>query len=296
MIKVNNIRHEGGWLFHYAHFMCDELMPEVINKIYKYDVCYRKKTIEQTLGNFKPLWERVMDTKTIELSDEEFNEMNVPLINISRYNDHNKNVYGKKEINEFRDYIFKRFEIKPDASYPEIILIERGVNNNLIDKEEYSKDLNHGILSTGKQRREIKDIHILKRELNTNNIPYKCIMLENMDIVDQIKYFNNAKIIICSHGAAMSNLLFCNKNTNVIEVDGNWPFFNVICDVLSIKKVKCINKLDVIIPKIKKLYTELMINKKIEKIEKIKKKLIKINKLKNKKKMIKNNMNVLLFQ
>ncbi len=293
MIKVNNIRHEHGWLFHYAHFMCDCLIPEVINKIYTYDVCYRKKTLDQTLGNFKILWERVMDTKTIELSEEEFNQMNVPLIDISRFNSDRKNVYGLKEINEFREYIFNRFNIKPDTSYPEIILIERGVNKNLIDKEQYSKDLNTDILSTGKERREIKDIHLLKRYLTINKIPYKCIMLENMDIVDQIKYFNNAKIIICSHGAAMSNLLFCNKNTTVVEVDGNWPFFNVICDSLSIKKIKCINKLDVIIPKIKKVYVDLIINKKIEKI---KKKLIKKRKNLIKKNNLKNNMNILLFQ
>jgi hypothetical protein len=275
-IKVNNIRHEGGWLFHYAHFMCDLLIPEVINKIYTYDVCYREKNLYQSLGNFKSLWERIMNTKTVELSEDEFKELNIPLINISRFNDDCKNVYGKKEICEFREYIFKRFNIKPDSSYPEIILIERGVNKNLINKEqeEFSKDLNDNILLTGKERREIKDIELVKQYLNINNIPYKCIMLEHMDYIEQIKYFNNAKIIIASHGAAMSNLLFCNKNTRVIEVGGNWNFFNVIVDALSIKNIKCVNKLDAIISTIKKVYDEYKKQKK--------------NLIKNKKKIIKN--------
>ena len=34
MIKVINNRNEGD-LFHYAHFICDCLFPEIINDIYK---------------------------------------------------------------------------------------------------------------------------------------------------------------------------------------------------------------------------------------------------------------------
>jgi hypothetical protein len=33
MIKIKNIR-DGGSLFHYAHFICDCLFPEIINEIY----------------------------------------------------------------------------------------------------------------------------------------------------------------------------------------------------------------------------------------------------------------------
>jgi Glycosyltransferase 61 len=257
-IKVKNIRHEGGWLFHYAHFMCDLLLPEIIQKIYTYDVCYRQKNIHQSLGNFHSLWERIMDTKTIELSDEEFKQMNVPILPISRFNQQCKNAYGKKEIDTFRSYMFKRFNIQPDPTYPEIILIERGVNKHLINPQDFSKDLKPGLLQTGKERREIKHIHILKKILHHNKVPYKCIVLEHMDIREQIKYFNNAKIIIGSHGAAMSNLLFCNPNTFMIEVGGNWNFFNVIMNVLSIKNIKCVNELHVIIPIIKKVYDEFL--------------------------------------
>ena len=35
---------------------------------------------------------------------------------------------------------------------------------------------------------------------------------------EQVYLFNNAKIIIGPHGAAFTNLIFCKKNTKVIEI------------------------------------------------------------------------------
>lgn len=53
MIKVINSR-DGGSLFHYAHFICDCLFPEIICDIFKYDEVIREKNIHQTIGNFTP--------------------------------------------------------------------------------------------------------------------------------------------------------------------------------------------------------------------------------------------------
>ena len=39
---------------------------------------------------------------------------------------------------------------------------------------------------------------------------------------DQIAIFNNAKIIVGNHGAGFANLVFCKKNTKIIEfIDKN---------------------------------------------------------------------------
>lgn len=247
-IKVHNLRY-GGWVFHYAHFLCDLVLPEVINKVYEYDVCYREKSEHQMIGNFKPLWEKIMNTKTIELPEEEFKTLNLPLTTISRFKNVKINGYEKKEIDQFRDYIFKRFNIQRNKSYPPVLLIERGVNKNLINAQDklQIKTKNKKMLTTGKERREIANIDKLKTFLNENKIPYKCIMLEHMDIEEQIKYFYNAKIIIAAHGAALSNLLFCNEKTSLIEVGGNWAFFNTITKALAIHHVKCENDLSIVI-------------------------------------------------
>ena len=49
-------------------------------------------------------------------------------------------------------------------------------------------------------------------------------------------YFNNAKIIVCAHGACMSNLFFCKKDTILFEVTCGevWPFFDIITKNLQI--------------------------------------------------------------
>ena len=58
---------------------------------------------------------------------------------------------------------------------------------------------------------------------------------------EQIKYYNNAKIIICAHGASMSNMLFCKQGTIILEVtcDMTWDFFDITSTVLKLIHVKC---------------------------------------------------------
>ena len=75
---------------------------------------------------------------------------------------------------------------------------------------------------------------------------FKSIYLENISFEEQIKYFNNAKLIICAHGAGMSNMFFCKENkTKLIEITcgKRWEFFNVLSRELNIKHLKCHNNI-----------------------------------------------------
>lgn len=59
-----------------------------------------------------------------------------------------------------------------------------------------------------------------------------------LDLFKQFYLFNNAKIIIGAHGAAFANLIFCKKNTKVIEFfPKNHPNFvnKKICKMKSLK-------------------------------------------------------------
>ena len=70
-----------------------------------------------------------------------------------------------------------------------------------------------------------------------------------MPFQEQIKYFNNAKLIICSHGAVMSNMFFCKKNTKIIEVtcDHEWIYFDKITELLQLQHINCLNRLDIVL-------------------------------------------------
>ena len=48
---------------------------------------------------------------------------------------------------------------------------------------------------------------------------FKIFKLSNLDFKEQINIFNNAEIIIGPHGAGFANLVFCKKNTKVIELN-----------------------------------------------------------------------------
>ena len=85
MIKIKNIRKEGS-LFHYAHFICDCLFPEIVCDIFKYSEVIREKTIEQTIGNFNKIYTDVMLIKNTELPSSDFQNLNINTIFYIRYN------------------------------------------------------------------------------------------------------------------------------------------------------------------------------------------------------------------
>lgn len=240
MVKLINQRRYGS-LFHYAHFMCDCVLPEIINDINTHDVVYRIKNLNQTLGNFASVYEQIFGIKSIELPEEEFNKLDDKIMIIKGHNSR----ITKNDFNKFRNYMFNKFNVNPlvyDPNYPEVLLIERGGRIELIDDEELKK--NNTNVSTGKERREIKDIDKLKDFLSVKyQAKYKCIMLEGMSLEEQIKYFNNAKLIILAHGAAMSNMMFCKPNTHIVEVtcDKVFGFFDVISTKLNLYHHKCHN-------------------------------------------------------
>jgi len=238
MVKIINRRNEGH-LFHYAHFIFDCLFVEVINNIYKHKYVFRQKIVGQTLGNFAKIYEEVMQNKSIEFKKNIFNKIPQIIKILPKKEVYNQPIYFYK----FRKYIFKRYNINPllyDSTYPEFLLIERGGRIKLIDDEELNK--NNKNVTTGKERREINDIDKLHTFLENNySNKYKKLMLEGVSFYEQIKYYNNAKIIICAHGASMSNMLFCKQGTIILEVtcDMTWEFFDITSTILKLIHVKC---------------------------------------------------------
>jgi len=53
---------------------------------------------------------------------------------------------------------------------------------------------------------------------------FQIVKPENLSLNEQIDIFNNAKIIAGGHGAALTNIIFCEKKTNIIEfIPSNHP-------------------------------------------------------------------------
>ena len=107
--------------------------------------------------------------------------------------------------------------------------------------DEYLSKINTNV-STGKERREIDRIADIEKLLETKyEHKFKGLYFENMPFEEQVRYFNNAKTIICAHGAVMSNMFFCKEGTTIFEITCGvkWVFFDVISDILKLNHIKC---------------------------------------------------------
>lgn len=104
-----------------------------------------------------------------------------------------KNSYFPKP---YFDFIRKSFldKITKQKNYPEKIYIQRGnVTWRFVQNEA----------------------EIIKILLDKG---FKVLSMDNLPLVEQINYFQQAKIIIAPHGSALTNLIFCSKNCKVVEL------------------------------------------------------------------------------
>lgn len=245
LIKVKNKRR-GGNLFHYAHFICDCLFPEVLSEIPQHEHVFRIKNLDQTLGNFEKIYNQVFHSINIELCEDYFNKLDCEQKTVERLPSHE----NASDFKKFRDFIFYSLNIKKESGgkYPEVLLIKRGERVELISDQDLKK-LNKNS-TNGKERREIKGIERVERRLSEKyGDKFDSIVLEDMSFKDQVSYFHNAKMIVCAHGACMANLFFCEAGNSVIEVlaqtpkdkrtgAGHYPFFDTICRVLHLNQHK----------------------------------------------------------
>ena len=237
-MRVHN--NHGGSLYHYAHFLCDCLYPEVVYELYRQPRVYRVKSLSQTIGVFSTIYEEVMNNKSIELDQEEFDKLPDTLVTVQNLREENQ--YGKNLqcMHVFRNYVFQRYTIDPevyDTNYPSVVLIKRGSTALLTDKDLLAATTEKNVNRNGSKRREITDIHKVEEFLQSRATSY---FLEEQSFEEQVKIFNNAKVIILAHGAAMSNMFFCKKGTVIIEVTcgRNWPFFDTLSKVFQLNHVK----------------------------------------------------------
>jgi hypothetical protein len=107
MIKALNKRH-GNSLFHYAHFICDCLFPEIICGIHNYNEVVRLKDIEQTIGNFSKIYTQVMKIKNTELLQQDFDNLKINTITYKTKEEYCDLFY----FNKFREFIFTRYNIQ----------------------------------------------------------------------------------------------------------------------------------------------------------------------------------------
>jgi len=107
-------------------------------------------------------------------------------------------------------------EMISEVGNPRLETIEF-LNNLSIPFENQSKLFSKRVYVS---RKNAKYRHILnENEFQTaiSHLNFSTYLLEEMSLSDQISLFKNAEIIIASHGAGLTNIVYCQSRTKIIE-------------------------------------------------------------------------------
>lgn len=212
------IENSFGSVEHYYHFFLGFLLPLI------YWYTYIKKE------NYSKIMIR-----SCEIMDKHLNFINIPELIIMNKNEHkeiknrgdkdiefisivgfdNPTINNSHEINFAKKSLlnllkFNYVENNIKNKYPTIALIDRKKS------DPFYLSNNSEIKFSGSDKRSIPNFDQLVKSIsNLNPIVY---YLEDSSLEEQIKIFKDSDIIIAQHGASLSNIIFCKKNTFVVEI------------------------------------------------------------------------------
>ena len=229
-----------GSVTHYYHFFFGALIPTI-----EYHIMNPRKSLRilTDVGPFKSILCEmpiaILEILAPNLAEKDkyhddkslFHDVKVGEICVEAHDKFNSQFYKDDMISQmskktmrsvlkfFSDTIPPFIELIPTF---EIVLIQRGEENYF----------NKGCLNrkpiyrtSGSQRRSIKNHETLSDTLLSKFGPsrYSNIILERSSIYYQYQVFQNAKIIIAQHGAALSNIFFMKPSiSHIIEFSPPW--------------------------------------------------------------------------
>ena len=138
---------------------------------------------------------------------------------------------GRRYLNSTTSYKkFNLFQkklknlIKISHKTPEKVFICRRQNN--LTKGKKNNFSSRILINESEVRKELKD--------------YTFLYLEDMSLQNQIITFNNAKTIVGMSGAGLTNILYCKKNSKIIELRPEFfgYNYNYFSDLAKIKNLK----------------------------------------------------------
>ena len=134
-----------------------------------------------------------------------------------------RHVESEKIITTDHPYVIRN---KASSEIQEIPLwiikwLKKSLTKNISEDENYKHskkiyiDRSDSTSNHSFMRKLINESEIKSR---LEKVGFKSVKLSNISLENQIQIFKNAEIIVGLHGAGFTNLIFCNPNTNVIEL------------------------------------------------------------------------------
>ena len=177
--------------------------------------------------------DKLLQKKNIKIIDNIFSIYSVPKGKII---EKDNKIYkvgnaGRRYLNSSTSYqkfnlFFNKLKsqnIIVNKSKEKIFICRRQNNLNIDKKNNFSSRI---LLNENEVRNELKD--------------YKFLYLEDMSLEKQINAFYNSKIVVGMSGAGLTNILYCNKNSKIIELRPEFfgYNYNYFSDLAKIKGVE----------------------------------------------------------
>jgi hypothetical protein len=206
-VKIIPVPRGNGNIEHYYHFLFDFLLPLSL-------VIERSKVpLKLQMASFGILTKIATDLygEHLEIAEKSFEGtashqllgMNPKSLKLS---------YSTIEV--FRNSIFKRLELKSLSKNPnKVILIQRDTPNDYYIHDAVKK-------GAGNMRRSISNHQELVEALKKSIKPefeFHNLNLENSEFKDQVSLFQSAVLVIGQHGAGLSNIIWMNPGSTVVE-------------------------------------------------------------------------------
>lgn len=241
IISVYFLCNEGS-VTHYYHFLLGALVPLIeyhisTSQVKTYRICTdigpMKRVLCELPLNIIDIAGPVIEKNNLRAHDDQSlysglvlkdGEVRLPaydIFNSCFYMDDSYPRLSRKTRSSVTEYIVTNipFYIRsiPTKS---ILLIERTVELDYLD---VSNSLSKVYMTSGSERRLITNHADL---VNTLALKYGDdfinLSLERCSLYYQAHMFNNARIVIAQHDAALTNIFFMRPSTNVIEISPPW--------------------------------------------------------------------------
>lgn len=178
-----------GCRFRYHHFIFGYVFPVIQNEEVFKNTYYFENCGEMNKILLELGFKIIIDGKNNEINNNVF------------YKGYDKFFEGI-DIRKIKKNILKILDIKECKKKEEILIVDRGNN----------------------PRRSVPNIEEIFLELSKYT-SVKKIYLDNLKFKDQIIEFKKHKKIILQHGAAMSNLIWCDEKTKIFEISPNPNYY-----------------------------------------------------------------------
>jgi hypothetical protein len=198
--KINNIDKRTivfnfvqNWGYGYFHYIC-EILPRILFYMKHKELFKDKNKVFLLHFNDKFIYE------SLQLLDDLGNTQIVP------YNEHI--IYDVKDIGCY----LVTPTVCGNPSEEGIRLIKEYYLNKIVPFDECCV-----IIKRKEMDRSLDNFDIVYNYIQSVFPNEKWVVFENLSIHETRYLFNNAKLVIGSHGAGLSNMVFMNENTYVLE-------------------------------------------------------------------------------